>query len=142
MTDHSFDGRSSAGLVEVYDGNLGISVVPVFISNCNPINPSFGDASSRNMFTEMRKIYLKGPASSPPSLTHYTKNYVCSNTTGRFDNNVLWVGSSDKMNTCLADTHTMLGVGEATSLARKSSDKILPEILKGNKSIAIAYRIS
>lgn len=117
LTENSFEGRSSAGLVEVYDGNLGISVVPLFINDSNTTERNIRyESTSRNAFGELGKIYLKGPASSPPSLTHYTKKYEGSTTTGKIDKSVD-VECSDKSTTCLMSKSTVFRDIKAVTLA-------------------------
>ena len=71
LTDYSFQGRLSAGMVEVYDGNLGISMVPLSIGNNNDISPRLRNKIIARIFSgDKGKVRFKGPASSPPSLVH------------------------------------------------------------------------
>ncbi|XP_063876811.1 uncharacterized protein LOC135109352 [Scylla paramamosain] len=91
LTDCSFQGRFSAGMVEVYDGNLGISVVPVSIGNCNVISSSLRtNIIPRSFSGEKGRVCFKGPASSPPSLVHST-------------NEKQWVEHNDKKVMFLTD---------------------------------------
>lgn len=105
MTDYCFEGKFSAGLVEVYDGNLGISVVS--IGNSNPISPSLrSNMIPRTLSGEKGKIYLKGPASSPSSLAH-KKNEVRFITPEKHGsvhaNDNTWKKHNDKKATFLND---------------------------------------
>lgn len=105
MTDCSFEGRFSAGVVEVYDGNLGISVVS--IGNSNAISPRLrSNISPRSFSREKGKVYLKGPASSPSSLAH-TKNEVRFVATGKCDsvgaNDKTWAKHNDEKAMCFND---------------------------------------
>ncbi|XP_045130525.1 uncharacterized protein LOC123515736 [Portunus trituberculatus] len=84
LTDCSFHGRFSAGMVEVYDGNLGISVVPVSIGNCSIISPNLRtNIIPRNFSVEKGRVCFKGPASSPPSLVHSTNGKQCVEHSGK-----------------------------------------------------------
>lgn len=142
MTDHSFTERSSAGLVEVYDGNLGISVVPVSIINSNPIASSLcGDICSVSASGKMGRIYFKGSTSSPPSLTHYCERNMYSTILGNFDNDKIWVGCNDKRRAHQADNSSESRVDKGVKTTVKSSKKAIVEAEKGKNHNCIILGI-
>lgn len=133
MTDHSLTDKSSPRLVEVYDGNLGISVVPLSSTNYNTRTSSLnGDSGSGNESGKMGNIYLKCPASSPPSLRQYIQNYMPPNIHRKIDQHKTWVRCNDDRRAYLSSESR---ISKTVKPTLTSARNFVSDAKKGNATI-------